>query len=162
MSDRGDTERRGRKKFTGYHATWMFVAFFGVIAAVNFTMARFAISSFGGTVVDNSYVASQKYNDWLAKAEVQDAYGWNVGKPARQGGRLQIDLSDKNGAALTDAQIKVLADHPVGRTDPFTLTMQEGTAGTYQSREDLPAGRWKLKIHVQKDGRDHVTLGEVK
>ncbi len=162
MSDSRDTRQKGGKKFTGYHATWMFVAFFGVIAAVNFTMARFAISSFGGTVVDNSYVASQKYNDWLAKAEAQDAYGWNVGKPVRQDGKLQIALSDKNGAALSNAQVKVLADHPVGRTDPFTLTMQESASGIYQSREDLPSGRWKLKIHVQKDGRDHVTLGEVK
>jgi nitrogen fixation protein FixH len=52
------------RQFTG--GTWRrMVAFFGVVIAVNLTMARLAIGSFGGVVVENSYVASQKFNGWL-------------------------------------------------------------------------------------------------
>jgi nitrogen fixation protein FixH len=54
------------RRFTGRHMTGILVAFFGVVMTVNFTMAYVAISGFGGTVVDNSYVASQNYNRWLA------------------------------------------------------------------------------------------------
>ncbi|MEH6702567.1 FixH family protein, partial [Parasphingorhabdus sp.] len=50
------------KKFTGYHAAAMIVSFFAVVVVVNLVMAQFALSTFSGTVVDNSYVASQKYN----------------------------------------------------------------------------------------------------
>jgi nitrogen fixation protein FixH len=38
------------------------VAFFAVVIAVNLLMARLAISTFGGVVVENSYVASQHFN----------------------------------------------------------------------------------------------------
>ena len=61
------------KKFTGYHATMMIVGFFAVVVAVNLVMAQFALSTFSGTVVDNSYVASQKYNQWLEQARHQQA-----------------------------------------------------------------------------------------
>jgi nitrogen fixation protein FixH len=40
-------------KFTGWHMTTILVAFFGVVIAVNFFMARMAVGTFGGTVVDN-------------------------------------------------------------------------------------------------------------
>ena len=66
------------RKFTGWHMTGILVAFFGVVVSVNVFMARAAISTFGGTVVDNSYVASQKFNGWLDKAEAQKALGWTV------------------------------------------------------------------------------------
>ena len=42
------------KAFTGRHMAAIMVAFFGVIIAVNFTMARFATATFGGRVVENS------------------------------------------------------------------------------------------------------------
>jgi nitrogen fixation protein FixH len=66
------------RKFTGWHMTGILVAFFGVVVSVNVFMAQAAISTFGGTVVDNSYVASQKFNGWLDKAEAQKALGWTV------------------------------------------------------------------------------------
>ena len=63
------------RKFTGWHMTGILVAFFGVVVSVNVFMAQAAISTFDGTVVDNSYVASQKFNGWLDKAEAQKALG---------------------------------------------------------------------------------------
>src|SRR3546814_2526847 len=65
------TDQPVQKRFTGRHAAMILVAFFGVVIAVNIVMASFALSTFGGTVVDNSYVASQHYNQWLARADAQ-------------------------------------------------------------------------------------------
>ena len=48
------------RKFTGWHMTAILVGFFAIVISVNLFMARAAIGSFGGVVVDNSYVASQR------------------------------------------------------------------------------------------------------
>ena len=68
-------EQRG---FTGWHAFAMLFAFFGVVVAVNLFMARDALSTFGGLVVENSYVASQDFNHWLDEAQRSKALGWQV------------------------------------------------------------------------------------
>jgi nitrogen fixation protein FixH len=52
--------------FTGRHMAITIVGFFLVVIVVNLAMARMATSTFGGVVVENSYVASQHYNRWLA------------------------------------------------------------------------------------------------
>ena len=64
------------RPFTGWHMTAILVAGFAVVIAVNMAMATIAVRSFGGTVVENSYVASQKFNGWLAQARAQEKLGW--------------------------------------------------------------------------------------
>jgi len=68
------------KRFTGWHMTGILLGFFGIIVAVNFTMATLATRTFGGVVVQNSYVASQRYNEWLKAARAQ-AEGLVEGPP---------------------------------------------------------------------------------
>ncbi len=154
--------KRHRKKITGFHATLMFIGFFGVIMAVNFLMAGLAIRTFGGTVVDNSYVASQKYNDWLAESRNQEAYGWNISKPVRAGDRLEIMALATEGLPLAGARVTAIAEHPIGRTDTYKLTFEEIGPGKYRSIEPLPAGRWKLKTSVVQGTRSYNLLNEVK
>lgn len=151
-----------KKKITGFHVTLMFIAFFGVIMAVNFLMAGLALGSFSGTVVDNSYVASQKYNQWLEEGRKQAAYGWSVSEPTRAADRLQISVIGSEDAPLSNAKINALAEHPVGRTEGVNLTFQETTPGQYTSNEVLPAGRWKLKISIVKGERNFDLRSEVK
>src|SRR3546814_10033574 len=64
------------RRFTGWHMTAILIAFFAAVIAVNMLMATVAVRSFGGTVVENSYVASQKFNGWLAQARAQRRLGW--------------------------------------------------------------------------------------
>ena len=58
------------RTFTGWHMATILVSFFAIVVGVNLLMARFATSTFGGVVVENSYVASQQFNQplncWLA------------------------------------------------------------------------------------------------
>lgn len=160
MIDNRQTPLR-RKPFTGFHATLMFVAFFGVIMAVNFVMASLAIGSFSGTVVDNSYVASQKYNQWLAESRAQNAFGWRFERPVRKDGKLAISAFAAGDQPLTTASVTALADHPVGRTEAFTLSFSEIRPGQYQSVEPLPDGRWKLKITIEHDGRRYHLVDDI-
>lgn len=46
------------KELTGRHVLLMFVAGFGIIIAVNLTLAFSAVRTFPGLEVKNSYVAS--------------------------------------------------------------------------------------------------------
>ena len=63
---------KARKPFGGRQMAAIFVTGFGIVIAVNVAMASLAVESFHGTVVDNSYVASQSYNGWLGKAAAFD------------------------------------------------------------------------------------------
>lgn len=152
----------GVKKFTGYHATLIIVAFFAVVVAVNMVMARFALSTFGGTVVDNSYVASQEYNKWLAQARNQRARGWAVSQIVRSGDRARLNVTGADGVPLEGAKIVVVAQHPVGRTEPFNINFTEDLPGEYLSVEPVPAGRWKMKLVVSQAEKSMRVLQEIK
>lgn len=151
-----------KKKITGFHVTLMFVTFFGVIMVVNFLMAGLALGSFSGTVVDNSYVASQKYNQWLEESRQEAALGWTVSEPKRTNDKLQMSVTNADGSALSNSKVAAIAYHPVGQTQAINLTFSERMAGRYISNESLPDGRWKLKISVSQDGRNFDMVGEVK
>jgi nitrogen fixation protein FixH len=135
-------------RFTGKHAAIALVSFFGVVGAVNFTMASYASSTFGGVVVENSYVASQEYNGWLDEARSDAALGWAAETSRTQDGRLQIALSGvPQGATLS-----VDARHPLGREPDRQLAFAVQDDGSFVSTEPLPAGRWTLRMEVQAAG----------
>ena len=134
------------RKFTGWHMTTIMVAFFAVVVGVNFTMARLAIVSFGGTVVDNSYVASQQYNGWLMKARRQATLGWTP--DVTTDATRHVVISIKTAAGLLDgARISATATHPLGALPPVSLTFRQGS-GPARSLQRLPTGRWLLHIDV--------------
>ncbi|EQB08879.1 hypothetical protein L286_01110, partial [Sphingobium sp. HDIP04] len=78
--------------------TAILAAFFAVVIAVNMLMATVAVRSFGGTVVENSYVASQKFNGWLAQARAQQRLGWRDAVTLDAERRVGLALKDANGA----------------------------------------------------------------
>lgn len=146
--------------FTGWHMAAIVVAFFGVVVAVNLTMAYFAISTFGGTVVDNSYVASQKYNRWLADARAQQALGWSVGIGIDEQRRVRIEARARGGPLL-GATVSAVAAHPLGRTPEQRLRFADTGNGRFLASVPLPAGRYLLRIMVRRDGRDARFNGSV-
>ncbi len=147
------------KRFTGWHATGMLVAFFGIVIAVNVVMATMATGTFGGTVVDNSYVASQRYNDWLAAAREQESYGWaeSIG---RSGDRAELTVTAEAGP-LAGARIEATAIHPLGRSEPIALRFEEIAEGVYRSREVLPEGRWLLQVEIESGNRTKRVRAEL-
>jgi nitrogen fixation protein FixH len=127
------------------------IAFFGVVLGVNMLMAVVAARSFGGTVVDNSYVASQRFNRWLAQADAQRANGWTA-MVERKDGAFAVVFAD-HGAPLAGGAVEGIAVRPLGRTPDRRLSFQEIAPGRYRSIESLPAGRWRLRIILRHGGR---------
>ncbi|MBK9010280.1 FixH family protein [Novosphingobium sp.] len=134
--------------FTGRHITIIMVAFFAVVIAVNLLMARYATSTFGGVVVENSYVASQNFNKWLDEAEREKALGWTAEATRTADGRIAISLS---GAPAQGLALGAHARHPLGRLPDQDLTFRREADGRFVSEQALPAGRWRLRIEAKAD-----------
>lgn len=146
------------RRFTGWHMFAVLSAFFGVVIAVNLVMAGYAVSTFGGTVVDNSYVASQNYNRWLAAAEQQRQLGWTTMlslEPTRQ-----VHLrATKAGLPIAGLVVSGVASHPLGRAPSIPLRFAASDSGTYVTRQILPSGRWQVALTL-RSGKKTFNLFE--
>jgi nitrogen fixation protein FixH len=133
--------------FTGWHMLAAMIAFFAVVISVNMVMATAATRTFGGKVVENSYVATQKFNTWLDKAAAQRRLGWTV---AVAGSERRATVTTVPGVRVTR-----IAAHPLGRLGDETLTFAEEAPGRYVAHQLLPAGRWQLRLVVRR-GHDQA------
>lgn len=143
------------RTFTGRHMLMLTMSFFGVIIAVNMVMATFAVRTFGGTIVDNSYVASQQYNHWLDEAHAQQALGWRL-TAEREGDHAVVRLP-----SVPDVRIDATAIHPLGRLPDMNLHFRPVAPGRFRSIEALPAGRWRLELRVRQGDREGHFIDEV-
>lgn len=144
------------RTFTGRHMALVMVGFFGVVIAVNVLLANLAVSTFSGTVVENSYVASQEFNRWLGDAKADKALGWKLAIAREKAGTVRFTLTDASGRPLTGAAVRAQADHPLGAKAPVVMAPREVAPGVYEAA--LPAGRWHVGIEVRAMG--HVWHAE--
>jgi nitrogen fixation protein FixH len=135
MSPQPDTFR-----LTGRHVLAGFLGAFGVIIAVNLVMAWFAISTFPGVEVQNSYVASQGFNTRLAE---QRALGWQT-RVEVAGGELRLYVSDAQGDADVASLSATLgrATHTRSDVTPDFYRIPGGFAATVA----LEPGNWNLRL----------------
>ena len=137
-----------QRTFTGWHMAAILVAFFGVVIAVNGLNAYYAGSTFGGEVVENSYVASQDFNGWLDEAKAEKALGWSEVTTWRPDGRLAVAVK----GAPPDVTVAGLAQHPLGSVPDREIAFDRLAAGRFLSREALPDGRWNLRLKLVGGG----------
>ena len=144
--------------FTGKHMAAVFVAGFGVVIAVNLVMASFAVGSFHGTVVDNSYAASQNYNGWIAKAEASKALGWQVMPQRRADGRVVLEtLAVPEGSAVTAE-----AERPLGQRETLALTFVPQGQGRWLSNEALASGRWQVRMAIRAGAQEWAGESDIR
>lgn len=134
------------RRFTGWHMLGVMLGMFGVIIAVNLVMATVAVRTFGGTVVDNSYVATTQYNHWLAEARAQEARGWRIAASLDAKRRVRLLASSPQGPI--EGSVTAIVRHPLGRAPDMQLGFLRQSDGSYLSNRPLPAGRWLLNIAV--------------
>lgn len=139
--------------FTGRRMATILIAFFGVVVAVNVTMATLATRTFGGVVVQNSYVASQQFNEWLSAAKRQEQLGWKVAASLGSDRRVRVTLT------VRGAEVSGFARHPLGREKDLPLRFRVGSSGEMLSEQPLPTGRWLVHLLVRKD-KDEARLIE--
>ena len=109
-------------------------------------MAGFAIGGFGGVVVENSYVASQKFNTWLDEAERSRALGWNATVARDEAGHLTVSTDAVPAGAVVTAQLR----RPLGSRETLALDFapSAAAAGNYRSVVPVAAGRWTVRLSI--------------
>lgn len=135
------------REIKGGHVLAIFVIGFGIVIAVNLTMAFQAIRTFPGLEVKNSYVASQSFDK---RRKAQLALGWDV-RAGYENSTLRLEISDANGPvdpALIDATLGRATHIEDDQTPPFRF---DGTA--HVAAMELDKGNWNLRLKaIAKDG----------
>lgn len=140
----------GERELTGRRVLFITLGAFGVIVAVNLVMAWLALSTFPGLEVRNSYVASQGFNDRLAR---QRALGW-VTEADLTGGRLRVRITDATGALADVSSLLVTLGRPTTERDDQVPEMRfDGTA--HVADVDVDYGNWNITLQATAaDGTD--------
>ena len=141
-----DPKRAGKgggKPLTGFKVLAIAVGAFAVILAANLTLAFNAVSSFPGLEVDNSYVASQNFNEELAQ---QQGLGWEVSAQV-EGGLLVMSFTDQDGRPVDVATL----DATLGRATHVRDDHRPDFAyhrGTFTAPVDLAPGNWNIRLEA--------------
>lgn len=145
------TDTQKAREFTGRHMLIVIVGFFAVVIGVNVTMATLARKSWTGLVVENTYVASQQFNEEARKGREQAALGW-TGKLTIASGEVRYGLVDAHGKSLPLHGVRILFRHPAYEAEDETLTLTapadatSGNAAEFAARHTPRDGVWIVEI----------------
>ena len=136
------------REFTGWHMLGLMVGGFGVIIAVNLTLAWNAVATFPGLETRNPYVVSQHFE---ADRAAQNALRWTV-DAAINSGTLTVAITDVAGnpvqAQITRATLGRATHTGQDSTPVFAW---DGVA--YSAPVTAGDGYWNLRLEmVAPDG----------
>ena len=133
-------------EFTGRKAAMVVVGAFGIIITVNFFMAFKAVSTFPGLEVQNSYVASQVFDD---NRNAQIALGWTLTPEYDQAEkRLFLAFTDADGQPARLSELSVLVGRlTIDRDDQRPQFVE--AAGLWTAPLDLAPGPWLLRVEAR-------------
>ncbi|WP_181954492.1 FixH family protein [Pararhodobacter zhoushanensis] len=145
MADTAGRELTGRKVLA------ITVSAFSVIIGVNLVMAYYAVGTFPGLEVANSYVASQGFND---RMRAQQALGWTT-EADMTGGQLTVRITTASGDPAPVAAITAILGRPTTeREDTIPDLAFNGAA--YVAPVDVDYGNWDLRISAESaDGTQY-------
>ncbi len=133
------------REITGRHVFAGFALAFGVIIAVNLTLAFNAVRTFPGLEVGNSYVASQTFD---ADRDAQETLEWDVSAHIA-GDTLRLIIT-RDGIA----QVPVIEQATFGRATSVARDQElaltfDGTAFT--APVTAGTGNWNLRLKARAD-----------
>lgn len=130
-----------KKGMRGIHVFWWIAGFFAVIIALDTLFVTWALQSFPGEQVKNSYVLGLDYNQEVARRREQEALGWTaeVGFSPASHDQLIVRLAGPDQKPLTG--LKVAANlHILGTSKAATIELAEGSPGEYRAQIEAHAG----------------------
>ena len=146
------------REFTGRQMAGVLIVGFGIVAAVNFYMASLATGGFHGIVVENSYVASQKFNTWLDEAEVARKLGWAADAVRDEDGHLVIATSGLPYGAVITADLR----RPIGEREYASVDFAPLDEGRYRSTSPVDQGRWTMRLRIEAAGQQWAQESEIR
>lgn len=152
----GSTEKPGFR-FTGWHMLATILLFFGVMFAANGTLIYFALTTFGGTVVESSYKAGRAFPAEIEAARAQESLRWTVALRAerRADGQVTVVLTpkDADGRSLTGLGVEAVLERPVDKRADVPVVFVEREAGVYAGiAEHVEPGNWDVALVLERAG----------
>jgi nitrogen fixation protein FixH len=132
-------------RLTGWKVLGMFVLGFGIIIAVNLSLAFNAVRTFPGVETKNSYTASQNFD---ARRAAQQALGWTAEArfvTAAHGPELMLTLTGPDGRPVDDAALS-------GTLGRATMTAHDilpvfaYADGAWHAPVEVTPGNWDLRL----------------
>lgn len=133
------------RQFTGRHMALVMVGFFGVVVAVNITMAISASVTWTGLVVPNSYAASQEYQMKRDALYEQKGLGWRAALSYTPGS-MRFTINDGAGASVDLGNITIQFNRPVGTNEDQIVTVSRSADGRYEAPLVLASGVWDATV----------------
>ena len=145
----GAPSTRDPRQLRGWQVLLMFLAFFGVIFAVNGVFLYSAITSFPGEDVKKSYLQGLSYGDTLEQRARQADMGWRAGIGVASGG-VVLELADRAGAPVSGLIVTGELRRKVTRSGDVDLVFSGDGAGAYLAALDQPleAGEWAVTVRA--------------
>jgi nitrogen fixation protein FixH len=136
---------------------WAFVAFFGVVFAVNATMIAIAFTTWTGLTTERSYQRGLDYNRALEAAAAQEALGWRVDFAFIQGqgahAVVEVGLENRHRDLLEAADVEARFLRPTHAGHDVTVVLPHYRDGRYRAEVELPfAGQWDVHVTASSGG----------
>ena len=140
------------RPITGFKVLLAFIAFFGVVGAVNGVMIRFATATFGGVEEKSPYRVGLQFNREIAAAASQNALKWNVqahfSDVASDRMQLTVNVRDSHDAAPSNIVLEARLSHPSDQRHDHEIVLSEGRPGSFSGEFARDPGQWNLVIEA--------------
>jgi nitrogen fixation protein FixH len=136
------------RQFSGRHFLIVVIGAFAIILAANLTLAVFAVGSFPGLEVKNTYVASQTYD---SRRDAQRALGWKVAIN-HHNDVLELIVIDDHGQPVIPASVSMsIGAAATARLDRDLVLHRRGEG--FFTKATLAPGNHLIHIDaIAKDG----------
>lgn len=133
------------REIKGWHVFSAFAVAFGIIIAVNLTLAFNAVATFPGLEVKNSYVASQSFD---SDRDAQESLEWTV-RAQVDGELLRLSIL-QDGAPIAPVIESATFGRATNVADDQTPEFRfDGTA--YIAPVNASKGNWNLRLKARAE-----------
>jgi nitrogen fixation protein FixH len=149
------TSDKKPRELTGRHVLFWMLGFFGAVFIVNAVMVKAATSTFGGLETQSSYKAGLLFKQEIAKAERQQALGWQVSgmltRDKTGAAVLDIAVRDAQGSPVSGLSAQARLAHPAdSRLDQF-IPLISKRAGEFHGADRAAPGQWELVLDFYRN-----------
>lgn len=134
-------QRSPKRGFTGWHMVAVMSLFFGTIISVNLVMAWNASRSWSGLVVENTYVASQRFNGKVAEGRAFEASGIK-GQLTTEPGVIRYVLTRNGEPERKIDKVIAVLKRPVEEHEDLRVELHPRGEGAFVLNQELKPGQW--------------------
>lgn len=129
----------------GWHVLIGFMAFFGIVIAVDISFAVAAYKTFSGEAIHDPYEAGILYNNTLAQRRREAQLGWKA-TIEEEPGVVMVQVADRSGKAIEGLTVTGLLVRPATVQGQRPLRFAPDGKGGYRADTSTLDGAWDLHV----------------